>query len=316
MKLKRIPFALSTLALTYMSIFSPVLAQEEKPVKHPIKPFLWKVEGNDLKKPSYLFGTIHLGDPSVSTLHPAAQKAFDQSDAFYAELDMSVKGQLAGAQMILRKDGKTLNESIGEQLSKQLNEELKRIHPQLDSTPFQSMKTWLVSIMPTMLPDQLKGRKALDLQLWEAATAAEKKTSGLEIMEEQIRGFEALTEKEQVLLLKLTLDGLAEDREKNVNQLDELKKIYIQGDSEKIAEFSLKPLREVKVEEHKKLFQKVMGSVLYDRDKIISESISKALKDDGKSSHFFAVGAAHYCFEKSILFYLKEAGYKITRIEE
>ena len=43
-------------------------------LKHPVKPALWKVEGKDLTKPSYLFGTIHLGDPRVVKLHPKAEK--------------------------------------------------------------------------------------------------------------------------------------------------------------------------------------------------------------------------------------------------
>lgn len=37
-------------------------------LEHPVKPALWKVEGKDLTKPSYLFGTIHIGDPRVTTL--------------------------------------------------------------------------------------------------------------------------------------------------------------------------------------------------------------------------------------------------------
>ena len=46
----------------------------------PDKPLLWKIEGNPLEKPSYLFGTIHLTTPRIEKLHPAAQKAFDAAE--------------------------------------------------------------------------------------------------------------------------------------------------------------------------------------------------------------------------------------------
>ena len=47
----------------------PLRAVEEK--GHPAKPLLWKIEGNGLEKPSYLFGTIHVSTPAIATLHPA-----------------------------------------------------------------------------------------------------------------------------------------------------------------------------------------------------------------------------------------------------
>jgi uncharacterized protein YbaP (TraB family) len=43
-------------------------------VKHPEKPLLWKIEGKGLEKPSYLFGTIHLGAEAVTTLHRVHDK--------------------------------------------------------------------------------------------------------------------------------------------------------------------------------------------------------------------------------------------------
>ena len=77
----------------------PFLAHaEEKPdlaeLKHPVKACLFKVEGNELEKTSYLFGTIHLSDPRVLKLHPNAEAAFKASDTFYAEIDLDPGAQL------------------------------------------------------------------------------------------------------------------------------------------------------------------------------------------------------------------------------
>ena len=89
-------------------------------LKHPVKPALWKIEGKGLEKPSYLFGSIHLGDPRVTTLHPDAEKAFVASDHFYAEIDLDPAKQMAIAPKLMRKDGKTLSESIGPDLTGKL----------------------------------------------------------------------------------------------------------------------------------------------------------------------------------------------------
>jgi len=62
--------------------------------KHPVKPMLWKITKDTLAEPSYLFGTIHLNDERVTTLHPAAELAFSMSDVFYAEIDFSIEAQL------------------------------------------------------------------------------------------------------------------------------------------------------------------------------------------------------------------------------
>ena len=111
----------------------PATAEEEKPV-HPEKPMLWKIERENAP-PSYLFGTIHVSDPGVTNLHPAAQKAFDASDAVYTEVSMEMAAQLAATMSMLRKDGKTLKQSIGPELSARLDEEIGALMPGFNSAP-------------------------------------------------------------------------------------------------------------------------------------------------------------------------------------
>lgn len=316
MKLKYISTTLQCAALTMLAFSLPSTVNADEAIKHPAKPFLWKVEGKDLTKPSYLFGTVHVSDPAAATLHPAAQKAFDSADSFYAEVDMTPEKQMEAMPLMMRQDGKTLSESIGEELSKQLDAELALINPQITSAPFQPMKTWLVSSLPSILPDQMAGKKPLDLQLWEAATTAKKKTAGLETMEGQLKGFNALTEPEQIALMAISLKLLKEERAKEVNTRQQIVNAYIAGDEAKIIETIHASFLEMQKGDEKELGEKLLKSVLIDRDKTISESILKELKADAKSSHFFAVGTAHYCTEKSILSYVKDAGYTVTRIEK
>src|SRR5690606_37482037 len=45
---------------------------------------LWRIEGAGVE-PSWLFGTMHMSDPRVLRLPPAAQAAFDASDTVVIE---------------------------------------------------------------------------------------------------------------------------------------------------------------------------------------------------------------------------------------
>lgn len=316
MKPKYIATSLQCAALSFLVFTLPSTVKAEKAVKRVTKPFLWKVEGKGLTKPSHLFGTIHVSDPAVTTLHPAVKKAFDGADHFHAEINMAPENQMAMIPLIMRKDGKTLDESIGKDLAKQLNEELARISPQLNSAPFQTMKTWLVATMPSLLPDQLSGKAPLDLNLWQDAEKAKKKTSGLEKVEDQMKGFNELTEPEQVTFMKESLTQLKKDRVAEVSMRDQMINTYLAGDKDKLLKLMSASLLSLIEGGDKALGNKLWNSVLVARDKTITTAMIKALKAEPRSSHFFAVGAGHYCTDKSILFHLKEAGYTVTRIEK
>lgn len=308
---------LLTLACSVLGLLSTVpAAHAEAEPKYPLKPLLWKVEGKGLTQPSYLFGTIHVSKGPAVMLHPAAQKAFDTSSHFYAEIPMDPESQIALAPLMMRKDGKPLDESIGKDLADGLNAELKLINPALDSTPFQSMNTWVAAILPQMLPHQIEGGKPLDVQLWEKATAAGKKTAGMERPEAQIIGFTELTEAEQVIMLSETLKTLKKERAEGKNSIQDLIAAYLTGEPKKIASEADRAMQEMAMGEHKELGEKLMKRLLADRDKTMADFITTTLKSEPGSSHFFAAGALHFCTDTSIPAHLTKAGYTVTHIEK
>lgn len=306
-----------TLACSLLGLISlsPV-ARAEAELKHPLKPLLWKVEGKGLTQPAYLFGTIHVSKGPAVTLHPTAQKAFDASSHFYAEVPMDPQSQLAIMPLMMRKDGKTLDASIGKDLAAELNAELKRINPALDSTPFQSMNTWLAAILPQMLPQQMEGGKPLDLQLWEKASAAGKKTAGIEKHEAQMIGFTELTEAEQVIMLSETLRMLKKERAEGKDSTKDLIAAYLTGDPKTVASEADRTMREIAKGEHKELGEKILKRILTDRDIDMADFITTTLKAQPGANHFFAAGALHFCTDNSILTHLTKAGYTVTRLEK
>jgi uncharacterized protein len=298
-----------------VSAMTPASRAEAEP-KHPLKPLLWKIEGKGLAQPSYLFGTIHISKGPAVTLHPAAQEAFDASSHFYAEIPLDPASQMATLPLMMRKDGKKLDEAIGKDLAAEFNAELKLINPALDSAPFQAMSTWTAAMLPQMLPHQLEGGKPLDLKLWEQAATAGKKTAGMEKPEAQMIAFTELTEAEQVIFLAEALKGIKKERAEGKDTIKDLIDAYITGEPAKVNAVMDRSIREMAEGEHKELGRKLMKRLLNDRDKTMADFIVAALRDQPAATHFFAAGAGHFLSETNISTYLVDAGYTVTRIEK
>jgi uncharacterized protein YbaP (TraB family) len=284
--------------------------------EHPLKPLLWKVEGPGIEKPAYLFGTIHIGKTAAAKLHPAVERTFNEATVLHTESPFDPATQTASIGMVTRTDGKELSESIGPDLSKQVEEELKHINEALDTTPFQTVKTWYVAYMLPMLPYILDGSKPLDMALWDRAEQAGKKTAGMQTPEDQAIGFQELTEAEQTTLLKNTLTLMKRDRKENKNPMAALVDAYISGDVERIDAEATKSIEETFEGENKELGDRIIKRILTDRDAIMADYIEATLKKSPDETHFFAAGAAHYTGKENIRVRLEKKGYKITRIEE
>ena len=292
------------------------LAQEEAKIdveklKHPVKPALWKIEGKDLAKPSYLFGTIHLGDPRVVNLHPEAEKAFNAADRFYAEIKLDPESQLAQTQNLMRKDGKTLSESIGPKLTKQLDAALQEVNPAFTSEAFGPMKTWVISMTLPLLEFEMAGQKALDLVLYERAMKEGKKVGGVESTKAHFKIFDDLTEAEQIELLEGTLKYLKEEDGKDAIQ--EVLELYLTADARQIGK-ELKKQMDESLDENDELSKRLIKALLDDRNVKMTKTIAKRLTKKPQDSHFFAIGTAHYTGPTAIQDLLSKKGYTITPV--
>jgi len=295
----------------------PLTAAEQKAlegIKHPVKPMLWKVEKEGLSKANWLFGTIHMADPRVTNMHPAAEKAYADAHRIYTEVDMSIGGQLKAAPLMMRKDNKTMSESIGKELTAKIDAELRAVSPMFNMKVFNPMKTWVMVVTLPQIKEQVGGKKPLDFQLWERAVKEEKSALPLETHEEQTRGLNALTEAEQVGLLKATVEQMQKARKEKKDPIKPLLDLYLTGDSQKISEFLEKEFNNDQMP--KELRDKFIKGLLHERNKRMADNIHMNLIQHPNKSHFFAVGAAHYLNDKSVCEFLEKKGYKITRVHK
>lgn len=310
----------------YLLLASGLVAKAPSPVKaakanvdlsalqHPVQPMLWKIEGKGLKKPSYLFGTVHLSDSRVTTLHPLAQKSFDDSSAFYAEVDLDPAKAMGMVQFLLREDKKTFAEVAGEKLANEAEAELKAINQALSLAPFDRFELWALAVMLPQLESQFQGAKPLDLQLWEKAVKAGKSAAPLETMIEQTSGLDSLSLAEQKSLLSLTLAEMRVAREEKRMAYQPLFDAYLLGDLQILTQaIDESMLAGGKMDQA--LRDRLAEKLLYERNARMAKVIIERLTDQSAVSHFFAVGTAHYLGDKNIRSFLEKQGYRISLIK-
>ena len=283
-------------------------------LKHPVKACLFKVEGNELEKPSYLFGTIHLSDPRVLKLHPNAEAAFKASDTFYAEIDLDPGAQLQIAPLLMRQDAKKLTEAIGPELTNKLNRVLKDINPVLSAAPFDALKTWAVAASLPLIESQLMGKGALDAALYQRAMKENKKTGALESGDSQAAVFDKFTEQEQQTMLSETLDMMIAEQDAEIKSLDRMLNVYLTGTTDEITAMMAAEIAKMKSDPE--LTKRLMKALLDDRNIDMSNKADEFMQADPKKSHFFAVGAAHYTGKTAVQDLLREKGYTITPLFE
>ena len=259
---------------------------------------LWKVEGNGVT-PSYLFGTMHSDDPRVVELPAPVQRAFDQAQSLTLELVLDPLSLLTMTSALLMTDGKSLESVIGHSLYERSLEVMKaRGIPEVLVT---NMKPWAVAV--TLMTPSGNSGVVLDHVLYQDAVAAGKEVHGLETVAEQMGLFDGLSQKDQITLLKDTLDNLD-----NLDQLlDEIQAAYLERDLKRLVELNEASMRN----SDPQLAASFNRKVIVERNHRMAERMQLRLRE---GQQFIAVGALHLAGQEGLLKLLSERGYRLTRI--
>jgi uncharacterized protein len=265
-----------------------------EPQKDPLdKPLFWKLEKDGIT--SYVLGTMHIGVDARLRLPDIVWQKLDESKIFAMETDLSGAAKLD----VIRKDGTTLRDELGDEYWKKLEEaigvqeaeRLNQLKPMIPAT--------LLSLrgLPETPP--------MDGVLHGRAINQKKKIVFLEALEHQ----SAMLEKWMTArALKDMLDDLAGGEQRAKDMLA----AYLAGDDAKIIAISdEEKARWVKKGRAAKEYDEQMEDLLYRRNASWIEPIEKLHAEGGG---FIAVGAMHAIGPRSILELLDKKGYKITRI--
>lgn len=304
--------------LVALAAFAPASAQEgkgkKKKIEAPQKPFLWIVEGGDLKAPSFLYGTIHLPDDRVTALSKVVEAAIDRCDGLFTELPMDPQSQQAMAPLLMRSDGKTISGTVPKELLDRVAGHLKA--KGLQVAMFDRFKLWVLTTqLGTLdyLQAQMMGKQPLDAVVYSRAQKAGKEVGGVEKVEEQLGVFDALTEEEQLLMLKDTLDGLDKAKQEGKRPTDALVDAWLEGAEDKVLDLAADDMQAA---ESKEMNEKFMKLLLEDRNVTMATRIDEKLKADPNKSYFFAFGTMHFPGDKGVNKLLEAKGYKIRRLTQ
>lgn len=283
---------LSLLVITTLSIFS-ITAQELE------NSTLWKIEGNGLETPSYLFGTIHI--TCDATLEDDVKKALDETTQIVMELDMDDPSmQVKMMKGMYLKDGKTLKDFVSEEEYKSIDS-LFINNMGMSVKLLENVKPFFLSAMlyPKMIDCQMQ---SFEFELTKIAAEQEEEIYGLETIEEQIKVFDDIPLEDQYAdLVRMAKDNLEYDKDTFAKMLEVYK-------SENIT-----ALLEMMDDENNKTVSEHQDTLLKQRNENWISKIGEYAKEQPT---FFGVGAGHLPGENGVIQLLRTAGYTVTAVAE
>ena len=281
------------LAVVFLQWFTPLRASEDK--DHGL---LWELSKPGIE-PAYLFGTIHSEDPEVLQLPQPVQQAIDRCNTVVLEMLLDAEAMMYSSTAMLMMDGRMLSDIIGKPLFRQTASAIRSRG--IQELVLERMKPWAAAVILSM-PASETGL-VLDMMLYQNALEQGKSVHGLETVEEQLHVFEALPEKDQVLLLQ--------DAVENFPGLDalhaELLEAYRQRDLA-----GLMALSEAAMQAgDQQLADEFQQHLVVDRNHRMSDRMQVYLR---QGEVFIAVGALHLPGEEGLLKLLEQQGFTVRRL--
>ena len=259
---------------------------------------LWKIDNGD-GGVSYLFGTIHSEDPSVSTLPAVVEKAFMDSDQLVLEVVLDTSMMIYTSKAMLFTDGNRLSSVLGQQLFREAASAMEERG--IPERLLDRMKPWAVATALAM-PEMRTGM-FLDYVLYTRAQEEGMPIHGLETVQEQVGIFEDMSVEDQVAMLEETL----QQRDLMEGIFTDLLQAYRARDLARLVRIN----EELMASGNRKLAEDLRARLINERNYRMADRLSAYL---GAGNVFVAVGALHLPGEEGILRLLDKRGYTVTAV--
>jgi uncharacterized protein YbaP (TraB family) len=271
------------------------------------RPFLWVIEG---EVPSYLYGTIHLPDPRVTTLPPVVEQAILASDELNTEIPMDLFTMGRAAFAMIAPAGERLSAVLPADLYQRADAILQEYNQSIST--YENFKVWgLLAILPQLEYISKGQTEALDQKIYSFAIQNGKKAGGIESVNEQLSVFDSTSQEDLLSLLRTTIEQIEKSKsEAGESPTELLLRGYLTGDMDTVVDYV-----QEEQDPDDPVQQRFMQKLLGDRNHRMAERIDKKLTDDPERSYFFAIGLLHYPLEDGLLELLAGRGYTITRLE-
>ncbi len=260
-------------------------------MKKKKRTLLWRLEGEALPGPSYLFGTMHVRDRRAFGLLPPVQACIDRCAVFATEFDLDEMSLHFDPQSLLLPAGLTLDRLIGARKYEKLRRILLKSIG-LDIHPFRTQKPLL---LVNMVDERILARDmpyALDEMLWRYARAREKRLCGIETYAEQLAILRQIPLRQQVEALLAVGRHIRRHR----RHLKKMTRLYEEG---QIGELYRSARRGA---------QGLRHLMIDDRNVLMADRIVAIVRDQ---TAVCAVGAGHLAGGKGLLRLLKQHGLRL-----
>jgi uncharacterized protein len=264
---------------------------------------LWKISGNGLEKPSYLFGTIHLLCAEDAVLSDNMKKAIAACNEVYFEVDMDNIFEMVGAMNKMKMNGDT---TLKDLLNKEDYQKVKDYFEDKGSMlPFSMLETFKPILAVSSL-DQgsmpCDNTAMMEQVIMEEAKKNDKPIKGLETMAHQAGMLDSIPYKLQAeQLLSYIKDSKTGEEGHKM-----LKKMFDAYNAQ-----DLKKLEEMMVETDAGMsgFAELL---LYSRNKNWVNKLKNLMP---AKALVIAVGAGHLPGEKGLISLLRKEGYTVMPVE-
>lgn len=255
---------------------------------------LWELSGDEVKSPSFVFGTMHVRDQLAFKALPQLYACIEQCEALATEfrLDELPAEGLGAARTFMR------NPPLDRLYAPKVYQRLKKAMFRYFGLQLDTLKYLPPFFVLNMLNEQIMAKDmpmSLDEQLSTYARSQDKQCLGVETLAEQMALLEKIPLKYQLKSLRTMLEKIGPHR----SQLLKLGELYATGDPYRIyraTRTGAGGLRRL---------------LIFDRNQIMADRIATMCQ---QQSVFVAIGAGHLAGGKGVLRFLKHKGFTLRPI--
>ncbi|HEY8513675.1 MAG TPA: TraB/GumN family protein [Cyclobacteriaceae bacterium] len=296
---KQIPPARLLTVLLLLPLALPQRVHAQKDIEASL---FWEISGNDLSRPSYLFGTYHLLTDAFLKKLPNVQAALEKVDGVIVETEMDSSKVIQLLSLAVMKD-KKLSDLVSKDDYDMLAGEVQRTMGTPIDLVAQLKPSFIMVTLTVMYAragslsemEEAKSGVPLDSYFAVEARKRNKPVGTFETMEEQMRILvDHLPLEEQARQLV----ELVKSREEMTEVQDELLSLYLRGDINGLYQLYQK-------------YEKQFGDaswLLDDRNEKWMKQLPSMLEE---GSQLIAVGALHLPGKKGLIELLRQRGYRV-----
>jgi uncharacterized protein YbaP (TraB family) len=265
---------------------------------------LWKISGNNIQRPSYLFGTYHLLNSEYLETLPGVKSVFEKSDGVVVETELD-SSQMTNMMFLMVMPDKKISDLMSREDYALVSKEVQDVLG-APMDVLSQFKPTFITFMLTVAYNQAENGKELqkygghplDSHFASEAKKKNKTVTTFETMEEQIK---IAFDHDPVEKQAKDLVTFIKSKEDNLKLLPRLLRLYMEENLTELYHLSKK-------------YEEQFGDISYLTDHRNLRWMEKLPAFLEEGNRFIAVGAFHLTGEKGLVRLLRDKGYKVEAV--